>query len=170
MMTCCTFVYSVINLTWFKQYMFLILVHSDFLGIPLPTPCILHKSKTFETNKLKPRYLYLFKQTEGYYSEVNRTQEKTMNNNKNWQLCYFCKRYNHQQEECCTQDSREPTLHRQQRVKILAEKIHHKWGDNPEHNFPHLSTDKLHDTTERKLSGTTIVTAKSLSGLIGYPQ
>ncbi len=37
-----------------------------------------------------------------YFSEVNDKQEKTTNDNKNWQLCYFCKRYNHWQEECCT--------------------------------------------------------------------
>ncbi len=32
MMTCCTFVYSVINLIWNKQYVFFILVVSDFDG------------------------------------------------------------------------------------------------------------------------------------------
>jgi len=32
MMTCCTFVYSVINLIWNKQYVFFILVVSDFNG------------------------------------------------------------------------------------------------------------------------------------------
>jgi hypothetical protein len=35
-MTCCKFVYSVIKLTWNKQYVFFILVHSDFYGFPLP--------------------------------------------------------------------------------------------------------------------------------------
>ncbi len=35
-MTCCTFEYSVINLTWNQQYVFFILVYSNFYGIPLP--------------------------------------------------------------------------------------------------------------------------------------
>ncbi len=37
-MTCCTFVYSVINLIWNKQYMFFKLVVSDFDG-----PCSVTK-------------------------------------------------------------------------------------------------------------------------------
>ena len=35
-MTFCVFVYSVIILIWNKQYVFFILVYSDFYGILLP--------------------------------------------------------------------------------------------------------------------------------------
>ncbi len=61
MMTCCTFVYSVINLTWNKQYVFFILVVSNFYGIPLTNQvCNKAVNKKFhrlETQKLLQHYL-----------------------------------------------------------------------------------------------------------------
>jgi hypothetical protein len=68
------------------------------------------------------------------------------------------------------QDPREQTLQGQQRMKILAKKIQHKQGDNPEEHFTHFSTDKLCDTTEGKSGSTTTITAQSVRGLIGYMQ
>ncbi len=58
------------------------------------------------------------------------------------------------------QNPRKPTLHRQQRTKILAKKIHHWGGNNKETKFPYFSINKLRDTIERKPSGTATVTVE----------
>jgi len=43
-----------------------------------------------------------FQMNRGVLQWSERNTRKTMNDNKNWQLCYSCKRYNHPQEECRT--------------------------------------------------------------------
>jgi len=50
-----------------------------------------------------PRYLPYLKQRGTSEVSQTETSTKTMNRSMNWQFCYFCKRYNHRQEECCTQ-------------------------------------------------------------------
>jgi hypothetical protein len=78
--------------------MFFILVHSDFFGIPPPD----HVSYT--------KYSYLKFHTTRYYKHsflkkwrraIVKSEHK-MANYRNQKLCFYCKRFNHQQDECGT--------------------------------------------------------------------
>ena len=96
---CCTFVYSVINLTWNKQYVFFILVVSDFDGPRSVTKYDGKWIKSFtdwQHTKETATTTLPFEKTE----ECESTTKMANYRNKN--LCFYCKRFNHRQEDCRT--------------------------------------------------------------------
>ena len=70
----------------------------QFLRNPAPGPCIIHKYKSENHSKNKRYYEhYLSEKTE----ECDSKQVK-MASYKNQKLCFYCKRFNHRQDECRT--------------------------------------------------------------------
>jgi hypothetical protein len=66
------------------------------------------------------------------------------------------------------QDARQPTLHRQQRKKILAEKIHRQ--NDAGDDFTDLSIDKLCHTFERQQGSAATTDTQPMRGLAGHLQ
>ena len=98
---CCTFVYSVINLIWNKQYVFFILVVSDFDGPRSVTKYDrkwINSITDWQHSKVTTPILrhYLLKKRRS--AKVRRKMANYSNKN----LCFYCKRFNHRQEDCRT--------------------------------------------------------------------
>jgi hypothetical protein len=66
------------------------------------------------------------------------------------------------------QDARQPTLHRQQRKKILAKNIHRQ--NNAEDDFTDLSIEKLCHTFERQQGSAATTDSQPMCGLAGHLQ
>jgi len=152
---------------------FLILVHSDFLGILLPTPCILHKfKKKCEKAKHSKPTNHVTKSFSNKWRDI--TVKKWNTNNRDNDKLQASKPMLLLQEvqssarQMPYQDARQPTLHRQQRKKILAEKIH--WWNNAGDDFTDLSIDKICHTFERQQGSAATTDTQPMRGLTGHLQ
>ena len=99
MMTCCTFEKPVRNSSLTEQHVFLILVHRESHSLH-------HVSYTFKTelsNKQTSRPATAKSLLEKWRSVIlkkGNTEKQRMTNYKHHMLCFYCKCFNHCQDEC----------------------------------------------------------------------
>ncbi len=139
-----SFCVSVINLTWNKQYVFFILVNSNFYGIPLPDHVYTRKLKKWiksfhfwKQNRCRTAQRSHSKNGGRQNKKHTENEITTMVSYRNQNLCFYCKRFNHRQKECRT------------RIQDKQPCMDNRWWKY----WPKLYIDK--ETAKRHLNGET---------------